>query len=75
MSKGVKVMERTMMRLLISASGEITKNEESKSCFSCTQQAYLFSFSFLPNIIKLSQTVVELWPAQDFDFRGDNFIL
>ena len=28
----------------------------------------------LPNIIKLSQTVWELWPAQDFGFRGDNYI-
>ena len=29
---------------------------------------------YLPNIIKLSQTVLELWPAQDFDFRGDKYI-
>ena len=28
----------------------------------------------LPNIIKLSQTVWELWPAQDFGFRGDRYI-
>ena len=27
-----------------------------------------------PNIINLSQTVWELWPAQDFCFRGDNYI-
>ena len=26
----------------------------------------------LPKIIKLSQTVWELWPAQDFGIRGDN---
>ena len=26
----------------------------------------------LPKIIKLSQTVLELWPAQDFGIRGDN---
>ena len=26
----------------------------------------------LPKIIKLSQTVQELWPAQDFCIRGDN---
>ena len=32
-----------------------------------------WSFSlFLPNIIKLSQTIWELWPAQDFGSRGDN---
>ena len=30
--------------------------------------------SSLPNIIKLSQTVWELWPAQDFNLRGDNYI-
>ena len=28
----------------------------------------------LPNIIKLSQTLWELWPAQDFSFRGDKYI-
>ena len=32
------------------------------------------SSSSLPNIIILSQTVWELWPAQDFGFRGDNYI-
>ena len=26
----------------------------------------------LPKIIKLSQTVWKLWPAQDFGIRGDN---
>ena len=26
-----------------------------------------------PKIIKLSQTVWELWPAQDFGIRGDNY--
>ena len=36
--------------------------------------AYWSSSSFLPNIIKLSQTVWELWPAQDFGFSGDNYI-
>ena len=28
----------------------------------------------LPSIIKLSQTVWQLWPAQDFGFRGDKYI-
>ena len=28
----------------------------------------------LRNIIKLSKTVWELWPAQDFGFRGDKYI-
>ena len=27
-----------------------------------------------PNTIILSQTVWELWPAQDFGFRGDTYI-
>ena len=26
-------------------------------------------------MIKLSQTVWELWPAEDFSFRGDNYIM
>ena len=30
---------------------------------------------FLPYIIKLSQTVQELWPAQDVYFRGDNYTM
>ena len=25
-------------------------------------------------MIKLSQTVCKLWPAEDFGFRGDNYI-
>ena len=29
----------------------------------------------LPKIIKLSQTVWELWPAQDFGIRGDKYIM
>ena len=29
----------------------------------------------LPNIIKLSQTVWKLGPAQDFGFRGDKYIM
>ena len=29
---------------------------------------------FLPCMIKLSQTVWELWPAQDLGFRGDKYI-
>ena len=29
----------------------------------------------LPNIIKLSQTVWVLWPAQDFDFRAYMYIM
>ena len=49
-------------------------NKESGSCLSCTRHTYWSSSSSLPNIIKLYQTVWELWPAQDFEFRGDNYI-
>ena len=38
------------------------------------QHTYWSSSSSLPNIIKLSQTVRELWPAQDFSFRRDSYI-
>ena len=58
----------------ISASGETLHNKESESCLSCMRHTYWSSSSSLPNIIKLSQTVWELWPAQDFRFRGDNYI-
>ena len=30
-------------------------------------------FMFIPNIPKLSQTVWELWPAQEFSFRGHRY--
>ena len=60
----------------ISTSGEITtwwiKWENGESCLSCMRHAYWSSSSSLPNIIKLSQTELELWPAQDFGFRGNN---
>ena len=55
----------------ISASGEIT----NKVCFSCMRHFYLSSSSSLPNMIKLSQTVWELWPAEDFSFRAGNYIM
>ena len=38
------------------------------------QHAYCSSSSSLSNIIKLSQPLWELWPGQDFGFRGDNYI-
>ena len=44
------------------------------SCLSCMRHTYWSSSSSLPNIIILPQTVWELWPAQDFGFRGDNYI-
>ena len=39
------------------------------------RHAYLSFSSSLPNMIKLSQTMWELWPAKDFGFRGDNYIM
>ena len=36
--------------------------------------SYFKRYMSLPNIIKLSQIVWELWPAQDFGFKGDNYI-
>ena len=42
-------------------------------CFSYTRHDYWSSSSTLPNIIKLSQTVRELWLAQDFGFSEDNY--
>ena len=36
---------------------------------------YWSSSLSLPKIIKLPQTVWELWPAQDFGFRGDNYLM
>ena len=36
----------------------------------------LLALLFIPtNNIKLSQTVRELWPAQDFGVSGDNYIM
>ena len=55
----------------ISASGEITYKV---SYLSCMRHAYWSSSSSLANVIKLSPTERELWPAEDFGFRGDNYI-
>ena len=38
------------------------------------RHTYWSSSSSLPIIIMLSETVWKLWPAQDFGFRGDNYI-
>ena len=56
----------------ISDSGEITTYRIVR-VVSCMGHAY-WSSSSLPNIIKLSQTVWELRPADYFSFRGDNYI-
>ena len=39
------------------------------------RHAYWSSSVPLPNMIKLSQTVWELWPEEDFGFRRDNYIM
>ena len=52
-------------------------NEDSESCLSCMGHAYWYSFTFLPNIIKVCLRVSKLWPAQDFRFTerdNSNFI-
>ena len=51
------------------------KNQQSKSCPSCMRYSYLTWCMSLPKIIKLSQTVWELWPAQDFRIKGDKYIM
>ena len=55
--------------------GRQLHNEESENRLSCTRHANWSSSSSLPNIIKLSQTVWELLPAQNFGIRGNNYIL
>ena len=47
------------------------KNKESVVLLACDTPTWLMS---LPNIIKLSQTVCELLPVQDFGFRVDNYL-
>ena len=69
MSKGIKVMERTRFCL----HGDNYMMKKKVWVFSCMWHTYWSSSSSLPNIIILSQTVWELWPAQDFSFRGDNY--
>ena len=66
MSMGVMACTRFLLQ-----GRQLHKKE---SCLSCTRYAYWSSSSSLQNIIKLSQTVWELWPAQAFGFRGDNYI-
>ena len=42
--------------------------------FYCMWHSYLTWYIFLPNMIKLSQTILELWPEQDFGFKEDVYI-
>ena len=48
--------------------------KEQRDCLSCMWHSYLTWCMSIPNIIKLFQTVWELWPAQDFSFRGNKNI-
>ena len=43
--------------------------------FISTRHYQNISSSSLPNITILSETVWELWPAQDFGFKGDHYIM
>ena len=56
-------------------SGEFNlKIKKQRYCPSCMWHSYLTWYMSPSNIIKLSQTVWELWPAQNFGFRGDKYI-
>ena len=52
----------------------VNLKKEQWYCPSCMWHSYLTWYMSPPNIIKLSQTVWELWPAQDFGFRGDKYV-
>ena len=51
------------------------KKQQSKSCIYCMLHTFLTWYMPLPKIIKVSQTVWELWPAPDFGIRGDKYII
>ena len=55
-------------------SGEITRRR-LKQVLSFLHTVLLldliYMIMFLPIIVELSQTVWELWPAEDFGFRGN----
>ena len=55
-------------------SMEIQDKVQSKNWPSCMWHSYFTGYMSLPYIINLPQTVWELWPSQDFCFRGDNYI-
>ena len=56
-------------------SGEITRKKEQSNCPSCMWHSYLTWCMSLPNMMNFfSQTIWELWPAQDFCFRGEKYI-
>ena len=69
MSKGIKVIERT--RFWLQGDNYIMKKKVRVVSLACDTPTGPPS---LPNIFISSQTVWELWPAQDFGFRGDNYI-
>ena len=52
----------------------LLEKEQCKSCPFCVRHSYLTWYMSLPYIIKLSETVWELWPANYFCFKKDNYI-
>ena len=71
MSKGIKVMECT--RFWLQGDNYIMKKKVRVVSLACDMPTGppLHPYQIF---IKLFQTVWELWPAQDFGFRGDNYI-
>ena len=55
--------------------GRELKNEQSKGCPSYTRHSKLLLYMFLTYIIKLPQTLWELWAAQVLGFRGDKYVM
>ena len=55
--------------------GEVTRRRPKQQLSFLHASSYLTWYMFLPIIIKLSQTVWELWPAEDFGFRGHKYIM
>ena len=66
MSKGIKVMERTRMSLQFCFRGD---NYKTKCELSLLHTTCLLVLFIPTNYYKI------IWPAQDFGFRGDNYIM
>ena len=50
------------------------KTQHSKSCPSFMRHPDLTLYIYIQKIIKLFQTVWELWPGHDFGIRGYKYI-
>ena len=72
-SNHLEVMKCTGIWLRNSFRG-VNLKKDQRYCPSCMWHSYLIWYMSPPNIIKLFQTVWELWPAQDFGFRRDKYI-